>query len=699
MGTDSGERIPCLIVVKEGKVIEKACLDGQSTFVMGRHANCDIVVSHASISRHHLEIRIVPDPPQFLITDLQSVHGSKLNGEQLQPFHPAVVEKQDAFQIGASTRLYKLRWLPPQANNSERSDSCSSKLEAASSKKENSQGCHGSNLNSKLKDFSQVEQENVHSRNQSPLIPLINQRDEDVAYKSRSPLKGMKEIPTARRSALSLISGSSPGSAAGSRRLTIESPSLRKPSLASPARKLLLADPPLMMMNCADQSPLYKNLSSLARENEKLTPRKVKPPGGEQQTPASLWLRRCNSTPLPQLVTASLPSHARPLQKLPIFSEAEETQDHNKVSLARDNADDESEYYPSDKENVAPARKTPSKKQEDRKSLLQQERQPFQPLVVPSPVSQSGSYSYRPVFQPASCTSSEEDSLKALGLPKHLRQSILAETMDQMMRKLKVSDSGDPHTKWHIIVDTNCLLEVESLNALKQLEGIRETRIIIPKIVVRELDFMKRRENLRNGARAALKWIEDCMVKLPSWIHVQSSSETRPVGITPPVSPALSLQNFSQYGSAIDLLSPTNDDHILDCALLFANSVSDGQVVLLTKDTALKIKAMAEGLLSENATKFCECLINPYSDRFLWAGSSTALRPVWSDKSGLRNKSSSSIISNSNNTSESGRKGMMMMVPSDAAARRQSSHQKQSCDSLLHHHHHHEQTKSLQSVI
>ncbi|EFJ15942.1 hypothetical protein SELMODRAFT_422417 [Selaginella moellendorffii] len=81
------------------------------------------------------------------------------------------------------------------------------------------------------------------------------------------------------------------------------------------------------------------------------------------------------------------------------------------------------------------------------------------------------------------------------------------------------------------------------------------------------------------------------MVKKPWWIHVQKSNEMKPMGMTPPVSPSVA-ENFLPY--AVDLLSPTNDDHVLDCALLFERSVVEGRVVLLTSDPALKIKAMAE---------------------------------------------------------------------------------------------------------
>lgn len=33
-----------------------------------------------------------------------------------------------------------------------------------------------------------------------------------------------------------------------------------------------------------------------------------------------------------------------------------------------------------------------------------------------------------------------------------------------------------------MVVDANCLLNAESLESLKQLEGIRETRLVVPNI-------------------------------------------------------------------------------------------------------------------------------------------------------------------------------------------------------------------------
>ena len=99
------------------------------------------------------------------------------------------------------------------------------------------------------------------------------------------------------------------------------------------------------------------------------------------------------------------------------------------------------------------------------------------------------------------------------------------------------------------------------------------------------------------------------MVRSSWWIHVQNSLETMPVASTPPATPrsefgdgtsdemgagASNPMAFSTCGSLMEIISPTAEDHILDCALLFQRIKDDGQLVLLTDSVTLKIKTMAE---------------------------------------------------------------------------------------------------------
>ncbi|TMW84022.1 hypothetical protein EJD97_000221 [Solanum chilense] len=199
--------------------------------------------------------------------------------------------------------------------------------------------------------------------------------------------------------------------------------------------------------------------------------------------------------------------------------------------------------------------------------------------------------------------------------------------------------------RWTIVVDTGSLLNKESRKSLQLLQGLRRTYMIIPRTVIRELDCMKRRASLfrrTTEVSAALEWIEDCMINAKAWIHVQScAEETRAVAPTPPATAPLSLfseengmfpvgsHQFSPHSGLMDFASPTAEDHILEYALFFKRTNRNGQLVLLSNDLTMKIKAMAEGLNCETAEEFRESLVNPFSERFLWKDSSPRGR-TWS---------------------------------------------------------------------
>lgn len=105
--------------------------------------------------------------------------------------------------------------------------------------------------------------------------------------------------------------------------------------------------------------------------------------------------------------------------------------------------------------------------------------------------------------------------------------------------------------------------------------------------MLRELNETKRTWNLLLRRRAeiassALDWIEECKVNTKWWIQLQSlSEETKATAApTPPVTP-------QSNGS-------TSDDQVLECALLYRNLNIYENLVLLSNDVTLKIKAMAE---------------------------------------------------------------------------------------------------------
>ncbi|KAF8018252.1 hypothetical protein BT93_H3216 [Corymbia citriodora subsp. variegata] len=192
---------------------------------------------------------------------------------------------------------------------------------------------------------------------------------------------------------------------------------------------------------------------------------------------------------------------------------------------------------------------------------------------------------------------------------------------------------GEPNKSWIMVVDTTSFLDKESRKSLQLLQGLKGTQLAVPRIVIRELDCLKRRTSLfrrTTEVSSALQWIEDTMVNLKWWIHVQRSiEEGMSIAPTPPATPHCIFGDASETfsaatpgGSVIDIISPTTEDHILESALFYRKTNPNGQLVLLSNDISLKIKAMAEGITCETAQEFRESLVNPFSERFLWADSS-----------------------------------------------------------------------------
>ncbi|KAG5233247.1 forkhead-associated domain-containing family protein [Salix suchowensis] len=217
-------------------------------------------------------------------------------------------------------------------------------------------------------------------------------------------------------------------------------------------------------------------------------------------------------------------------------------------------------------------------------------------------------------------------------------RSDISVNCSHIMRKSNFAIDG--RRRWTMVADTASLVDKESRKSLQLLQGLKGTHLVIPKMVIRELDCLKRRSSLfrrKTEASMLLEWIEECMVRTPWWIHVQSSvEEGRHIAPTPPASPPSRFSQgsegfpcgsgssvpFPAHGSLLEIVSPTAEDHILEYALSYRKMNRDGQLILLSNDVTLKIKAMAEGLICETAKEFRDSLVNPFSERFLWADSS-----------------------------------------------------------------------------
>lgn len=102
----------CLEVLKSGRILEKIDITKQPYYVFGRLANCDVIMAHPTISRHHavLQYRSFAEkwepPTGWYLQDLVSTHGTLLNGTSLKPSVYERVKVGDQIKFGASTRTY-----------------------------------------------------------------------------------------------------------------------------------------------------------------------------------------------------------------------------------------------------------------------------------------------------------------------------------------------------------------------------------------------------------------------------------------------------------------------------------------------------------------------------------------------------------------------------------------------------------------
>ncbi|KAI3726744.1 hypothetical protein L1987_66548 [Smallanthus sonchifolius] len=168
----------------------------------------------------------------------------------------------------------------------------------------------------------------------------------------------------------------------------------------------------------------------------------------------------------------------------------------------------------------------------------------------------------------------------------------------QTVQKVLNSSQMSAKKRWTMVVDTNSLLDHKSLKHLKLLEGIKGTRLFVPKIVVNELMDSKSQDSFfkRSSKKAslALKWIEECMMNTRWWIHMDDEIVHSSMAVP----------------------------EVLEIALHLHKQVTDQKIIILSNDLTLKIKAMAEGIMCEAAEEFRESLVNPFSERFMWVGSS-----------------------------------------------------------------------------
>ncbi|GBP48332.1 Kanadaptin [Eumeta japonica] len=103
-----------LEVLKSGVIVERVELTKKPYYVFGRLVNCDIVMAHPTISRHHsiLQYKAFAEEGEphsgWYLYDLGSTHGTYLNKEKIKANHYTRVKVGHQIKFGTSTRTYIL---------------------------------------------------------------------------------------------------------------------------------------------------------------------------------------------------------------------------------------------------------------------------------------------------------------------------------------------------------------------------------------------------------------------------------------------------------------------------------------------------------------------------------------------------------------------------------------------------------------
>ncbi|XP_046975844.1 kanadaptin [Vanessa cardui] len=101
-----------LEVLKSGMILEKIELTNKPYYVFGRLANCDIVMGHPTVSRHHavLQYKAFAEDGEpasgWYIYDLGSTHGTFINKQKVRQNHYFRVRVGHQIKFGSSTRTY-----------------------------------------------------------------------------------------------------------------------------------------------------------------------------------------------------------------------------------------------------------------------------------------------------------------------------------------------------------------------------------------------------------------------------------------------------------------------------------------------------------------------------------------------------------------------------------------------------------------
>ncbi|MBA0767657.1 hypothetical protein Gotri_016518 [Gossypium trilobum] len=765
MGEEKEMKIPVFTVVKNGAILKNIFVINKSRYmedgeesetpeevlIVGRHPDCNIMLTHPSISRFHLQIHSRPTSLKLSVLDLSSVHGTWVSGKKIDPGVAVELNEGDTIKLGGSTRVYKLHWIPmsraydmenpyvsamdvpmeeekekvgvntlsPKSEGAEEKDS----LLVENKEEETSQssvpgeeeellsmdcileglaflfgdGSSGvlvkkeipsappmpENKNSSIYDDDDDDDDDVE-KTRREISELSGELSLDVESQYQKLGENSKTIfPKAVTKAISVSEGENSDRYSDTENMhpsVVKEVENRRSIQES---QLHLIEPTLKeedillnnVMECDEESQIPKPLSALKPTEERNLNGKVEEPEDYESENKSFCsaslLRELVNSPLPT-APALLSSEYENLDSSPLRLETKSNlqsiwsrrgkpasvlQIQTGRSAGKAGAEnkpnpkslfvssDEKEIFTPDKENFTPnslsmkALKRKGKLEEDMMIASDKENQTPK-LIKEQKSTRKASRNQQDIMIKGIAERAPFQSLMADSAGKSTASSSKKIEKRIACPSLNKS-SGEPRRTWTLIADTTSLLDKESRKSLKLLQGLKGTRLIIPRMVIRELDYLKRRGSLfrrTTEASSVLEWIEECMVKTKWWIHVQSTmDEGGPIAPTPPATPhshfsegsmGNSFGPFSARGILMKIATPTAEDHILDYALLCRKMKSDdGQLVVLSNDVTLKIKAMAEaatlqGLMCETVQEFRESVVNPFSERFMWADSS-----------------------------------------------------------------------------
>ncbi|KAE9457517.1 hypothetical protein C3L33_10577, partial [Rhododendron williamsianum] len=683
----------------------------ETLLLVGRHPDCNITLEHPSISRFHLRIHSNPSSHHLSLTDLSSVHGTWVSGKKIEAGVRVEMNEGDTMQLGGSSRVYRLHWVPlSRAYDME--NPFMSPLDVSGPMEEGGgtdqdENClilENNAIQSLDRDFegmdlgfsedhSKLLLNNVMVLLAPPPLPGYMDSpsfsDEEIGNKSNSKTdQEHEEIsslwsgdnqspePSVTTEMVSEVKNSTASGGFDQNFNLLETTESLFPHEYLENQCSLREDHQIseVLQIVENQDPSvndYEQREILEFNNEKRSHHTPFSSGGSQkQNPdsplmnseqksnlPSIWLRRGKPSSVLQIQTGQSRRKSKGADRnadVELSCQLDiEDKEISKALFSSSDGDDE--VFTPDKENFTP-----------------------NTLILRS-IKNMGLLMSNKSSSLKSKVHDEEDKSKseAAFLSAAMENGNSANYVQTVEKKKSIAMEKK---RWNMVVDTNCFLHKESRKALQLLQGLKGTQLIIPRIVIRELDCLNRRGSLfrrKTEAASALQWIEECMVNTSWWIHVQSSEEEgRPIAPTPPASPmsqfsegncgfpggAASQIPFSPWGSLLEIVSPTAEDHILEYALLSRRTMNHGQLVLLTNDVTLKIKSMAEGLICETVEEFRESLVNPFSERFLWTDSSPR-GPTWSCKDDviLREKYCSAPTKNPSKSVD-GAKGLKLIL-------------------------------------